>query len=55
MEHLRGKDYDYDLLLNKTAKTTLEEAYLRITCFTFVGWVFDETKNCVHMQKLLTL
>lgn len=49
MEHLQDGDYDYDLLLSKTAKTTLEEAYLRKTCFTFFRWIrLDETKKALR-------
>lgn len=49
MEHLQDGDYDYDLLLSKTAKTTLKEAYLRKTCFTFFRWIrLDGTKKALR-------
>ena len=52
MEHLLGEDYDYDLLLSKTAKTTLKEAHLRKTCFTFFRWIYMRQKDCVYMQNI---
>ena len=48
MDHLQDRDYDYDLLLSKTAKTTLKEAYLRKTCFTFFGVDLDDTKEALR-------